>query len=217
MKSILGLTNWDGPSVAIQQPRRSPFEQLLYTVFQQKDRAEGHGMVVAVTSPHRGAGVSWVTASLIHELAKNEFNSVARITSRSMRKLGEQATAVIQKSQSQPSGGFCDLNLSEAPLTHSDRSGRWEASSQYREDCVRLLRSEFDYSLIDCPSLRDSGDVLSVAPFVDGVLLVIEANRTRREQIFQAERAIEAARGTLLGHVLNKRTYEIPKWLYKQL
>jgi Mrp family chromosome partitioning ATPase len=58
---------------------------------------------------------------------------------------------------------------------------------------------------------------LSVAPFVDGVILVSEANKTRRGQILQAERAIETAQGKLLGHVLNKRTYPVPEWIYRRL
>jgi Mrp family chromosome partitioning ATPase len=56
-----------------------------------------------------------------------------------------------------------------------------------------------------------------VAPFVDGVILVIEANRTRREQLWQAEQSISAAKGKLLGYILNKRTYDVPKWLYRIL
>jgi succinoglycan biosynthesis transport protein ExoP len=97
------------------------------------------------------------------------------------------------------------------------RAGRWNGSWQYRRDCIDLLRNEFDYALIDCSSLRESGDLLSVAPFVDGVILVVEANRTRRDQIQRAERAVEAAQGKLLGHVLNKRTYAIPGWIYRRL
>jgi Mrp family chromosome partitioning ATPase len=50
---------------------------------------------------------------------------------------------------------------------------------------------------------------------VDGVVLVVEANRTRREQIVYAERNIESAGGRILGHVLNKRTYAIPAWFHR--
>jgi Mrp family chromosome partitioning ATPase len=62
--------------------------------------------------------------------------------------------------------------------------------------------------------MKEAQDVLRLAPLVDGIVLVIEANRTKREQMLYAERAIEAAKGKILGHVLNKRTYVVPDWLY---
>jgi hypothetical protein len=45
------------------------------------------------------------------------------------------------------------------------------------------------------------------------MVLVVEANRTQREQLLYAERTIEGAKGRILGHVLNKRSYVIPNWL----
>jgi Mrp family chromosome partitioning ATPase len=202
-------------SSQVKRSQSSPYDQLLYTVFQEPVRKKGQGMVVAVTSAHPRAGVSWITAALVHELAKFDSTSVARINSKSLRKLCDPAT--VQRALSQPASNVCDLSSSDAPFGALDQSGRWEGSRQHRHDCISLLRAEFDYSIIDCPSLKDAGDLLSIAPFVDGVLLVVEANVTRREQVQHAERAIESARGKLLGHVLNKRTYEIPGWLYETL
>jgi Mrp family chromosome partitioning ATPase len=93
----------------------------------------------------------------------------------------------------------------------------WEGSWQYRRDCVQELRANFDYVLIDCPAIKEAGDVLSLAPFVDGVIIVVEADKTRKDQILHAEKSIEFARGNLIGHILNKRTYLVPKWLYEKL
>jgi Mrp family chromosome partitioning ATPase len=115
------------------------------------------------------------------------------------------------------SGNICDLRSSEASRSGIDGTTRWEGSRQHRRDCIDLLRREFDYTIVDCPSLKESGDVLSIAPFVDGVVLVVEANYTRRDQLQHAEHTIEAAQGNILGHILNKRTYEIPNWIYRRL
>ena len=71
--------------------------------------------------------------------------------------------------------------------------------------------------LIDCPSLKESQDVLALAPLVDGVFLVVEANKTTKRQIAFLERTIQAAGGNSLGYLLNKRTYPIPEWAYKVL
>jgi Mrp family chromosome partitioning ATPase len=71
--------------------------------------------------------------------------------------------------------------------------------------------------LVDCPSLKESTEVLSLAPLVDGVLLIVEANRTQKSQVAYLEQTIEGAGGKVLGHLLNKRTYPIPAWLFNRL
>lgn len=195
----------------------SAYQSLLYTVFQRSQQADGSGMVVALTSANPGAGVSYTTRALVYELARWKFNSVAQINARAMRKLCEPSIERFQQSLSQSANNICELKSGDAPLILGDGASRWEGSWQYRKDCIDLLRKEFDYALIDCPSLKDSGDLLSMAPFLDGVILVVEANHTRRDQLQHAERAIEAAQGKILGHILNKRTYEIPDWIYRRL
>ena len=69
------------------------------------------------------------------------------------------------------------------------------------------------YSIIDCPSISVSGDLLSIARYVDGVLLVVEANCTRREEPALAEQRIAAAGGVLVGIILNKHKPEVPAWI----
>jgi Mrp family chromosome partitioning ATPase len=197
--------------------KKSVYDTLIYTVFQKPHEKEDSGMVVALTSANPNEGVTYITRNLSHELAKCEVNSVARINSRFLRKLYEPSVEVLHRSLSQSDNNICEIGLMDASLLMPEGEGRWDGSWQYRRDYIGLLRNEFDYALIDCSSLRESGDVLSVAPFVDGVILVIEADRTYRDQILRAERAIETAQGKLLGHVLNKRTYTIPDWIYRKL
>jgi hypothetical protein len=91
-------------------------------------------------------------------------------------------------------------------------SGTWRGSRTYRSSYLNQLRARFSYVLIDCPSLKETTDVLGLTTLVDGVLLVIEANRTTKSQIAHLERTIEHGGGKILGHLLNKRTYPIPEW-----
>jgi hypothetical protein len=203
------------------------FHALLYTVFQRPRESDSVGMVVALSSVSPGEGVTYVTRELVHELAKCEFNSVAGIDARFLRSLREPKIETFRESLSgvtsrSRSGETTnriweDDELSDASMRMTGRRGPWEGSWQYRRDCIDVLRREFDQTVIDCPSLKESGDLLSVAPFVDGVILVIEANRTRSEQLRKAEQSIAAADGKLLGYVLNKRTYEVPGWIYRRL
>jgi Mrp family chromosome partitioning ATPase len=82
---------------------------------------------------------------------------------------------------------------------------------------LNTIRQRYTYSFIDCGSISESQDLMRLAPLVDGVILVVEANRTQKEQISYAERTIESVHGRLLGHVLNKRTYPIPNWCHRMM
>jgi hypothetical protein len=46
---------------------------------------------------------------------------------------------------------------------------------------------------------------------------VVEAERTRAPIVEQARRAVEANGGRLLGVVMNKRRYHIPRAIYRRL
>ena len=221
MSISLNLSDSKAVQPRLSGVESSVFHTLLYTVFQKPRDPELGGVVVAVSSPGPGEGVTFVTRALLHELGKSDFNSVAGVNMSFMRKLHEPTLEAIKSSiQNTDKPAAADshaLARRRNSLAGEERRGPWEGSWQYRRDCVNLLRSEFDYSIIECPSLKVSGDLLSVAPFVDGVLLVIEANRTRREEPQQAEQSIAAAGGKLLGFILNKRTLEMPVWLDRML
>ena len=84
-------------------------------------------------------------------------------------------------------------------------------------DSVDALRVSFDNILIDCRSLKTSADAAMVSSCVDGIVVVVDAGRSRRDEIVNAQRTIEAAGGNFLGFVLNQRRYPVPEWLYKRL
>jgi hypothetical protein len=82
---------------------------------------------------------------------------------------------------------------------------------------LKSLRPHFDYVLIDCPSISTSFEAVTLAPDVDGVVLVVEADKTKRDQIFRARRTIELANGSMMGLVLNRRRHVVPEWFYRRL
>jgi len=79
------------------------------------------------------------------------------------------------------------------------------------------LRMEFDYLLIDAPSLSRYADATALGRFTDGVVLVLEANATRKETALNVMENLRAAQIQVLGAVLNKRTFPIPESLYRRL
>ena len=79
------------------------------------------------------------------------------------------------------------------------------------------LRKEFDYVLVDAPPLNQYADGSVLGQIADGIVLVLEANSTRRESALKAIEALRSARIEVLGAVLNKRTFPIPESVYRRL
>ena len=79
------------------------------------------------------------------------------------------------------------------------------------------LRSEFDYVLIDCPSMGVSNEAVSLGSAADGVVLVLKANASRKDKARGAVRDLQNAKVKVLGAVLNQRTFPIPDKLYSKL
>jgi Mrp family chromosome partitioning ATPase len=79
------------------------------------------------------------------------------------------------------------------------------------------LREEFDYVLIDAPPLARYGDAIALGKLTDGLVMILEANSTRREVALAVSENLRAAGIKILGAVLNKRTFPIPERLYHLL
>jgi Mrp family chromosome partitioning ATPase len=88
-------------------------------------------------------------------------------------------------------------------------------------DRVRLrmaeLRKQFDYILIDAPPLSSSFDAVLLGQVADGIILVVEANSTRRENARIAKETLENAHVNILGAILNNRTFPVPEAIYRRL
>lgn len=79
------------------------------------------------------------------------------------------------------------------------------------------LRQEFDYVLIDTPSLSAYSEGVALGQFADGLVLVLQANSTRRDATARITERLHAMQVNILGAVLNKRTFPIPDSLYRRL
>jgi capsular exopolysaccharide synthesis family protein len=62
----------------------------------------------------------------------------------------------------------------------------------------------YDTVIIDSPPVLTVADPNLLAPLVDGVVLVVDASRTRRAQLAKAIQSLEASGGRILGIVLNR-------------
>jgi receptor protein-tyrosine kinase len=79
------------------------------------------------------------------------------------------------------------------------------------------LRGQFKYVVIHSSPLDlDSASIL-LSSWTDGVVMVVEADTTRRETARRMKQNLDAANVRVLGVVLNNRTFSIPEALYRRL
>jgi Mrp family chromosome partitioning ATPase len=80
---------------------------------------------------------------------------------------------------------------------------------------IRDLRDEFEHVVINAPPVGLYSDAALLGQSADGVVLVLEANSTRRIAARKAKRTLEANNVSVLGTVLNNRTFPIPEKIYR--
>ena len=74
------------------------------------------------------------------------------------------------------------------------------------------LSDTFDLTIVDAPPFGH-GASSGIACFLDGVLLVVEAERTRTDAVVSMASSLRGAGVNLLGVVMNKRREHVPPWL----
>ncbi len=95
-----------------------------------------------------------------------------------------------------PAGGYSRVYVAEG----------WEG-------LIKELAGEFDLVVVDLPAVGQSSASLSLAGRLDGILLVVEAGRVRREAAQRVSELLIRAGGHPLGAVLNKWQQHVPAWL----
>ncbi len=198
--------------------------ELIRNVFQVVDeQGKLRNRVVAFTSATPGEGVSHIVSLLSEELAAQTENRVLRVDATALRNL--QVTdpgQVARLCEETEIDNLLTLSGAETAASVSvvggpKRASEWESAPEYRAECLKALRWNFDYVLIDCPSPAAAPEITTLAPLVDGVCVVVKAAQTRRGQIQHCQQVIENANGNFLGFILNKRSYPVPNWLYQRL
>jgi protein-tyrosine kinase len=79
------------------------------------------------------------------------------------------------------------------------------------------VRNSFDYVIFDSAPITGFPDTQTLCSKVDGVILVITYDRTRRQVALRAKKELEEAGANILGVIINRRKYYIPDWIYRRL
>ncbi len=81
----------------------------------------------------------------------------------------------------------------------------------------KVLENSFDVVLIDSPPLREAHEGVAYAQASHATILVVEAERTRKQVVEHLRDTLTAAGAKIAGVVLNKRKFHIPQTVYERL
>jgi Mrp family chromosome partitioning ATPase len=182
-------------------------------------RPNGTGSVIAFTSAGSSAGVSHVVRKLGVQLAAQTGEPTAIVEAERLASLRPTDLVDLRAKCARTNVDQLWLLRESKGNGHqtSDEPAPYISKMADGSDCVQKLRSTFTHTLLDCPPISDSSEVPFLASQVDGVVLVVEADLTKRDQILRARHVIEMGGGKLVGMVLNKRRHLVPEWLYQRL
>jgi protein-tyrosine kinase len=79
------------------------------------------------------------------------------------------------------------------------------------------LKERFDLIIVDSPPATKFPDGPGIVSQVDGVILVVEAEKTGWQVALSVKEKIIKHGGNILGIAFNKRKYYIPQFIYKHL
>jgi len=79
------------------------------------------------------------------------------------------------------------------------------------------LNREFAFTIIDAPAITQSIDVGHLAKPTAGLVLVVESRRLKHEVLSHNIDDMRAQGVNVIGTVLNKRTFDIPGFLYRRI
>lgn len=77
-------------------------------------------------------------------------------------------------------------------------------SSRYFKEYMDEMIKQFDFILIDCPSLEDSNEAIPVGHIVDGTILVVSLPETEKNNAKKALQQLNRNGVNVIGTVLNK-------------
>jgi Mrp family chromosome partitioning ATPase len=186
------------------------------------------GIVIHVVSVHAGEGSSTVARELASHLADHSRRRILLLDAdddgRAQARwfgMAEGEGVADRALDGRPiDGAVAPIGntvlhvglLAEDPATITNATERNAVAALYEQ-----FRGEYAITIIDCPPIEQAPDMVALSRHADGVVMLIEAGRTRAPIAMRARDMIADAGGRVIGVVLNKRRDYIPDFLYRLL
>ncbi len=206
---------WEIPSHLIE-----PFERIrTRLILSVNGTGESRSPVVGVTSCCAGEGASTVAANLAAMFARGFGNRVGFVDATGRR---ENVKRLFELDHIDEAAGIrVDESTGEIAITPS-RAGNIDFilnladfdGSRYVGAILNRLREQYGLVVIDAPPVLGANSGVRWTRLADDVIFVVEAGGVRWEVAQEAKELLRETAANVMGVVLNKRTYPVPRWLY---
>lgn len=173
---------------------------------------KGTGNVLMVTSCQPGDGATYCSKKAANSLQKNTNISKILIVNASTDKLTSGAISSFDKCQftikKDKNNGFDTLDTKN--LTNSMEKNLDDLAKALNE-----IKKKYQLVILDCAAITHNRMLFSLLQVTDAVMLVIAAGITRRPIIQNTIEAIQLHDGNVIGTLLNKRRFYIPRKIYR--
>jgi polysaccharide biosynthesis transport protein len=177
--------------------------------------------LVAITSTHRGSGVSTIAAGLAASLSETGDGRVLLVDMNHENGAAQQffrgeATCKLDDalaSDRRDSALVQDNLYVVTEDTISDKLPR-ALPRRFASLIPKLKASDYDYIIFDMPPVSPTSVTSRLAGFMDTVMLVIESEKTDQQVVQQANALLAQSKANVTA-VLNKTKHYIPARLHQ--
>lgn len=181
------------------------------------------GAIISFASTASGEGSSFVSFHTARVLAKDYGRRVVWVDANFLspqKDLQDESTPSFSRSVRYPEL-VVDMKVNGAPHLMPGGDNLVAARGYFASpNYVRLLsqlRQGFDFIILDLPPVLKSTDTALLANQSDGLLLVVEHKYLKWEIINHGIETLREKDVKVLGTVINRREFELPKLIYDRL
>ena len=113
----------------------SPYRGLIYRIFQPR-RDTLHGVAIAVTSPHSGAGTSYIVQSLAAELGSYPGNRILSVDLATLADQSGPGVQVVDLIAATANEAVCEIGPAVPAAATVERAKWWHAGLENRGYCL---------------------------------------------------------------------------------
>ncbi len=187
--------------------------------------ADNPAKTVAITSPLPGEGKTVSVANLAITLAQSEKRVL--IVDSDLRKPRQHRIFKIKNTFGLTSylADSTDLRkvikTTDIPNLYLINSGPIPPNpaellgSEKMANLIRMLNDKCDYMLFDMPPMMEISDALILGAKIDGIILVVQGDRTSREVLKKAREKLDMLKIRTLGVVINNVNFQRHSYYYK--
>jgi uncharacterized protein involved in exopolysaccharide biosynthesis/Mrp family chromosome partitioning ATPase len=174
--------------------------------------------LVALTGLSQGAGTSTIAAGLAKAFAENRNQKVLLVDlngepSVSQMHPAESLYNALQMSRSdQFRQSPRSLYFAGASTRRDSKNPHALAPTVLKDLMPHLIASDFDYIVFDMPPIGPTSPTLTMAGFMDKVLLVLDGDNTTREHLSWGYTELEKAKADV-SCIFNKARSHAPRWV----